>query len=442
MRYLLTALILSVVVFSTMEAHAGNWPNWRGPTVNGVAGEGNPPISFSETENIKWKIKFPGSGSSTPIVWGDKMIFQTAVPTAEAPKVEATPAPAERGRRGRGHPGNSAATSPIKFNLVCLNRHTGEILWEKTAHEAIPHEGHHPSSGYASYSPVTDGEFIWASFGSWGVHCYDMDGNHIWSKDTFPMSKRMAFGEGSSAALAGDKIFVQMDHEGASKLLAFDKTNGDLVWERDRDERTSWVTPFVVEVGDTTEVVTLATKSIRSYDAENGDLIWESGGMTLNTIPMPVTGFGHIYCTSGFRGFSLMAIKLGQKGDLKGTDAISWELDQGTPYVASPLLYNGKIYVTESLKAVLSCYDAKTGTPVFTDQKLEGLGQLYASPVAVAGRIYIPDRRGKVLVIKESDTYEVLATNTLDEGFDASPVVIGDDLYLKGHEHLYCISKS
>jgi len=442
MRYGLIALVLVTMSFSAMDAQAGNWPNWRGPTVNGVAGEGNPPISFSETENIKWKIKFPGSGSSTPIVWGDKMIFQTAVSTEVEqkvePKVEEPPA---EGRRRRGPPRAPAPTSPFKFNLVCLDKNTGEIIWEKTAQEAVPHEGHHPTAGYASYSPVTDGKYIWASFGSWGLHCYDMDGNHQWSTDLFPMNMRMAFGEGSSAALAADKVVVQMDHEGASKIMAFDKMTGKLAWEKDRQERTSWVTPFAVEVDGTTEVVTLATKSIRSYDVKDGSLIWEVGGLTLNTIPMPVVGFGHIYCTSGFRGFSLMAIKLGQKGNLKDTDAISWSIDQGTPYVASPLLYNGRIYITESLKAVLSCYDAQTGKPLFTDQKLDGLGQLYASPVAVDGRVYIADRRGKVLVIKDSDKFEVLATNTLDEGFDASPVVIGDDLYLKGSEHLYCISK-
>lgn len=421
-KLLFAVTVLSVCTAFLQSAYADtaddNWPTWRGPQANGIAVKGNPPITWSETENIKWKIKFPGMGSSTPVVWGDKLFFQTAVPVA-----------------------NAAPKGAYKFNVVCLDRHTGKILWERTAYEAVPHEGHHPSASYASYSPVTDGNLLWVSFGSWGLHCYDLDGNLKWSTDLFPMRIRNAFGEGSSPALAGDAIVVQMDHEGESKILAFNKNNGELIWEKAREERTAWGTPLAVQVGDMLEVITVATNRIRSYNAKNGDLIWEAGGLTINSIPMPVVGFGNVYCTSGFRGYSLQAIKLGRTGDLTGTDAIAWEVDRGTPYVSSPLLYEDKIYVTTSLQATLSSYKAETGEPVFTRQRIAGLKQIYASPVGAAGRIYIADREGTVAVIKLSDTYEVLATNKLDDGFDASPVIVGDTLYLKGNEYLYSIAE-
>ena len=256
------------------------------------------------------------------------------------------------------------------------------------------------------------------------------------------MRTRNSFGEGSSPALAGDAIVVLMDHEGDSKIFAFNKITGEPLWERNREEATSWSTPVAVEVGGRVEIITSATDRIRSYDAKTGEIIWHCEGVTLNAIPTPVLGFGNVYCTSGFRGSALKAIELGHTGDLSDTDAIKWEVDRGTPYVASPLLYGDRIYVTSSLRPRLSCYDAVTGEAYFVEENLKGLGTIYASPVGAANRIYLPDRNGVVIVIKKSDTLEVIATNTLDDGFDASPVIIGDTIYLKGNKNLYCIAKS
>ena len=418
------------------ESPDDNWPNWRGPNADGVAVKGNPPVTWSESENVKWKVKLPGTGSSTPVVWGDKIFMQTAVPTAVAAPVRENPRP-----RRRGPPRGITPRAPYKFNLVCLDRRNGDLLWERTVREELPHEGHHPTGSFASYSPVTDGEHVWASFGSRGLYCFDVDGNAKWSTDLFKMKIKLNFGEGSSPALVGDSVVVVMDHEGDSKLLAFNKTTGDLLWETDREERTSWASPLPVKVGDTYQIVTCATSLIRSYDAKTGDLIWQCSGLTANAIPTPVAGFGNVYCTSGFRGYALKAIELGHTGDISDSDAIVWEVDRGTPYVASPLLYDDKIYVMDSLKPVLSCYNAVTGAPIFKDQRLVGMKQIYASPVGAGGRIYIADREGTTLVLKQTDKFEVLATNTLDEGFDASPVVIGDELYLKGSEYLYCIAQ-
>ena len=416
------------------DARDGYWPTWRGPNADGVAVQGNPPITWSETENIKWKVEMPDSGDGTPIIWGDKIFIQTAVPTAEDKRVAATAE--QKSEREIFTP---MPTVAFKFNLMCLDRETGKTLWERTAREEIPHEGHHPSSSLASYSPVTDGEHVWVSFGSRGLHCYDVDGNHKWSVGLPELLTFRAFGEGSSPALAGDAIIVVADHEGDSKIFAFNKITGDVLWEKDRDEATSWATPFPVEVDGKWQVITSATNYIRSYDVETGDIVWQCSGLTRVAIPSPVLGFGNVYCTTGFQDPVLLAIELGHTGDLSGTDAIAWQIDTGTPYISSPVLYGDKIYLIDNLKAILSCYKAETGELLYEGERLKGLRQMYSSPTAAAGRLYIAGRRGTTVVLKHSDTFEVLATNTLDDGFDASPVVVGDELFLKGAHYLYCI---
>ncbi|NUM53365.1 MAG: PQQ-binding-like beta-propeller repeat protein [Candidatus Hydrogenedentes bacterium] len=434
-----------------------------------MAAKANPPSTWSESQNIKWKTALPGHGNSTPIIWDDKIFIQTAVPTKEetAPPAgpqqgavqpggpnpagpqAATPQPGGprdgRSREGRSRGGGMRTpppTFPYKFNVVCFDRQTGKLLWERTAREEVPHEGRHPTGSYASNSPVTDGTLVWVNFGSRGLYCYDLEGNQKWGRDLGKMQMKNSFGEGSSPALAGDAIVVLMDHEAGSRILAFNKDTGAPLWEKVRDEATAWSSPLTVAVNGALQIVTSATNRIRSYDAKTGDIVWECAGLTTNTIPTPVSGFGRVYCTSGFRGYSLKSIDLAHTGDLTGTPAIAWEVTQGTPYVASPLLYDDRLYVTADRNAVLSCYDAKSGNPLFTAQAIAELGQIYASPAGAGNKIYIADRDGKVAVVKKSDTFELLAVNVLDDGFDASPIFAGNELYLKGRKNLYCIAEN
>lgn len=471
---IVTAIALNMpVVSSFAESAEDYWPMWRGPSFTGSAATGNPPITWSETKNVKWKVKLPGTGTSSPVIWGDRIFFLTAVlsekdaadaASASARSERSRPAtggrpersargedrrrpagsgadgPGPRGRGG-GMPRGKIPESPVNFNVVCMDRGTGKIVWERTVREEIPHEAHHPDHGFASYSPITDGKHVWASFGSRGLHCFDLDGDHKWSTDFIKMSTRNSFGEGSSAAIAGDAVIVLADHEGESKIFAFNKLTGEPLWSDDRDEKTSWSTPVPVEVNGNIQVITSATNYIRAYDALTGDIIWQCSGQTTNVVPTPVLGYGNVYCASGYRGSALQAIKLGGKGDLTGTDSIVWQVDEGTPYVPSPLLHNGRIYFSKSNRAEISCYDAKTGTPHFAGQELEGVSGLYASPVGVADRVYWTGRDGTAQVIRASDKYEVLATNKLDDPIDASPAIVGDEIYIKGKTHIYCIAE-
>jgi len=443
-RSVLFPMVAILVVMNVnVSADSGDdyWPTWRGPNYAGISAKGNPPLKWSETENVKWKIELTGDASnSSPVIWKDKLFYQTAVET----DVKGTPAAsnAGAGQGGRRGPGGSPPTNVYKFNLVCLDRNSGKLLWEKTVREVLPHEGHRDDHGFASYSPVTDGKLVWADFGSRGLHCFDMDGNLKWSKDLGRMNIVMSFGEGGSLALAGNAVVVVRDHEGDSFIFALNKNTGEVLWKKDRDEGSSWATPLPVEVSGKIQIVTSATNLIRSYDLETGDIVWQCAGQTRNVIPSPVAGLGMVYCTSGYRGSALQAIELGRTGDLSGSDAIKWQVNEATPYVPSPLLYGGKIYVCDLNKEVVSCYDAKTGQAYFVKQNLDQIKGIYSSPAAAANRIYFAGRNGVTCVISPSEKFEILAVNVLDDKFDCSPAFVGNEMYLKGKSNLYCISSS
>jgi len=234
---------------------------------------------------------------------------------------------------------------------------------------------------------------------------------------------------------------VNWDHEGDDFIAAFEKNTGRELWRTPRDEGTGWSTPLIVEHGGGRQVVVNATRKVRSYDLATGQLLWECGGQTDNAIPSPVAAGDTVYVTSGFRGSALQAIKLGRAGDLTGSDAIVWSKSKGTPYVPSPLLDSGRLYLFAGNNSILSCFDAKSGLAVIDGERLEALQGVYASPVAAAGRVYLVGRNGVTAVLKSSGKLEVIATNRLDEKIDASPAMAGKEMFLRGHEYLYCLAE-
>lgn len=425
------------------------WPQWRGPDANGVAPHGKPPLEWSETKNVRWKVEIPGRGNSTPIVWGDRIYVQTAVKTAqevEPGQSAKKPSEQRRARRGRGRGNWMGSVEPThihEFMILALDRHTGRTVWQRTLREELPHEGGHRDASQASNSPITDGEHLFAYFGSRGLYCLDMRGKVIWEKDFGEMQTRMGFGEGSSPALYGDTMVVNWDHEGGSFIVALDKKTGKQRWKVDRDEPTSWATPLVVVADGQAQVVTSATGKIRSYDMTSGELLWQCGGMTKNVIPSPVCGNGLVYAMSGFRGNALRAIRYAAaKGDITDSASVAWKYDgKGTPYVPSPLLYGDTLYFLDVNRAILSCFSAKTGKQHYTKKRLEGLQGVYASPVGANDRIYIVGRNGTTAVIKHGAEFELLATNTLTDDFSASPTIVDNAIYLRGRKHLYCIAE-
>ena len=325
--------------------------------------------------------------------------------------------------------------------MIAYGRKDGKVLWQRVVREEAPHEGTHATNTFASASALTDGERVYAFFGSRGLYALDLKGNVKWEKDLGDMNVKMGFGEAASPALHGDRLVVNWDHEGASFIVALDKKTGKELWRQPREEKTSWATPLIVEQGGRAQVITSATSLVRSYDLATGELIWQLSGMTANAIPTPVHADGIVYLTSGFRGNALMAVRLADaKGDISNTPAVLWRYDRDTPYVPSPLLYGEQLYLLKSNSGVLSAFEAKTGKKLYGEQRLEGVPNVYASPIGVGGRLYIAGRDGGVAVVQHGVEFKLLALNKLDDGFDATPAAVGDELYLRGRKYLYRIS--
>lgn len=349
-----------------------------------------------------------------------------------------------RGRANRGGGGGGGGSGPQQehaFEILALDRATGEVIWRQTARKETPHEGHHPTNGFASGSPVTDGKHLWVSFGSRGIYCYGLDGERIWETDLGDMRSAAGFGEGSSPALAGNLLLVLWDHKDQSSLVALDKNTGKEVWRTERDEPTSWTTPVIVKVDGKLQAIVAGANKTRSYDTATGKLVWEAAGLTSNVIPTPVLNDNHVYVVSGYKGRAVQAIKLDSKGDVTDSSNITWSAGHSAPYVASPVLSGNRLFMTKGRDAYLACFNAQTGEVFFQDEKLEGIRGIYASPIAANGHLYVLGKEGTSVVLKDSEQFEIVATNTLDNPIDASPVIVGNELFIRTHEHLYCIAE-
>lgn len=444
MRTIMTISILLFIFGGQLSAqnnlseYEQNWAQWRGPYATGVAPTGDPPIEWNEETNIKWKSEIPGIGHATPIIWNDQMILLSAIQTDHLGKPEKT----EEGENQNESSEPTRSDYIHKFAVISVNRSNGEIEWQTTVREEVPFSSTHQFGSWASGSPVTDGENIYASFGSHGLFCLNMEGDILWERDFGRMQKVMNFGEGSSPVLYKDKLILLRDHQGQSAIHVLDKNTGEIIWESLRDEVSSWSTPYIIEHKGVTQVITSATSKIRSYDLASGNVIWESTGMTRNVIPSPVHADGIIYFMSGFRGTALLAIDLSKATEgVADSLAIVWKYDLNTPYTPGPVLMDEKLYFLKANNGYLSCLDAKDGTVYYTNEKLEGIQNIFTSPIGVKDRIYVLGTDGTTCVVKHGKEFKMMANNTLEDSFYASPVVIGDTLYLRGDKYLYCISE-
>lgn len=410
------------------------WPAWRGPLATGVAPRADPPVEWSEDRNIRWKLPIPGRGHSTPIVWGDRVFVTTAVPFGEATERAGGPAP------GDHH--NLTPQHRLHFVVLAVDRRSGKVMWERIVRSAMPHESRHTSGSWASNSAVTDGEHLFASFGSAGLHALDLEGEIVWQADLGRMRAKHGHGEGSSPALHGDTLVVNWDHEGQSFLIALDKRTGKPRWKVARDEATSWSTPLIVEHGGRPQVIVAATGRVRGYDLATGDLIWKSGGLSGNVVASPVSAGGYVYVANSYETRAMLAIRLAAaRGDITGTDAVAWTRDRDTPYVPSPLLHGDTLCFLKHYQGFLTCVEAKTGEPLLGPRRLAGIRNVYASPVGAAGRIYIVDLDGTTMVLRRGAGFEMLALNRLEDSFAASPALVEGELYLRGERSLYCIAE-
>jgi outer membrane protein assembly factor BamB len=413
---------------------AHQWPQWRGPSADGIAAHARPPIHWSKTENIRWKQPLPGEGSATPIVWQDQIFVVAAVKTDRIAKN-----PPKADARAKTNP----PANIYEYVVLSLDRKTGKERWRRVACEDAPHEGRHPANSFASSSPMTDGKRLYVSFGSRGIFCFDLTGRQLWQRDLGDMRTRYGWGEGTSPVVHGDSLIINWDHEDQSFIEVLNAKTGKTRWKADRDEPTTWATPLVVVHKGRTQVIVNGTNRVRSYDLETGEVIWQCGGQTVNAIPSPLAAEGVVYVMSGYRSAAAVAVSLDARGDLgDGATAIKWRYGRGTPYVPSPILLEDQLYFTRRNSAVISSLNIATGKPIFTETRLPALSSIYASPVSAQGRIYLVGRDGTTLVIQHGPKLKVLATNRLDDAIDASPVLVGKQLFLRSARHLYCIEET
>jgi outer membrane protein assembly factor BamB len=411
-----------------------SWAQWRGPLGTGVAPDAQPPVAWSEKKNLRWKTALPGKGHSTPIVWGDTIYLTTAIPFGEP----VTP----RFVRPGAHD-NLATTYDHEFVVLAVSRTTGKIVWQQTVHQQVPHEAGHVTASLASASPVTDGERVFAFFGSYGLYCLDTGGQLLWKKHLGEMHSKHGHGEGSSPALHGDTLVINWDDEEQSYLVALDKRTGQQRWRVARAEDTSWATPIVVEHAGKAQIIVPGTNRLRGYDLDTGAVIWECSGLSSNIVASPVAANGVVYAGSSYDTRALLAIRLdGARGDISGTKQVLWTRKKGTPYVPSPLLYGNILYNLQHYAGILSRIDVKTGEEQGGPIRLEGIAQVYASPVGAAGRIYLTSLDGVTQVLSHGDDPpKTLAVNELDDRFSASAAIVGRQLLLRGERYLYCIEE-
>ncbi len=295
---LLASLLPAAAAFGQSDdAWQKNWPQWRGPLANGFSATADPPVEWGPDHNIKWKVAVPGQGESTPIVWNDRIFITTAVETDR----EQEQPPADNPEAPGGNPFRiQRPTHYYQFVVACHDRATGKLVWQQIATEQVPHEGHHKDHGFASPSPVTDGQLLVTSFGSRGVYCWDLEGKQLWKRDLGPLHMYRFFGEASSPALADGTVFLTWDNEGESALYALDARTGQTRWRTEREPHSSWSTPLVVEHAGRKQVIVNSNSKARGYDFDTGRVLWECGGQTRAIIPCPLVYHGRVFLMSGY----------------------------------------------------------------------------------------------------------------------------------------------
>ena len=453
MKVRTSAWIAGLIVLPIATAgHAQNWPAFRGPQMNGVCDSASLPVEWSADERIVWKIALPGMGWSQPIAWDGKIYLTLAV-TDKQPK----PRPGDFGMGGSGPGGMFGSgvfsTSPpdakYRWRILCLDGATGKIIWDRTAREGRPAIRIHANNTYASETPATDGQRLIASFGMTGIYCYDLAGTLLWTKDLGAYPTHWGWGTASSPVIHDGRVFIQCDNDKSSFLVALDVKTGDELWRATREEKTNWGTPYIWKSKSRTELVAAGGTKMRSYDPRTGKMLWGMNACGRTAIT-PVGDEELLYVDSadrltGGRGI-LAAIKPGASGDITpaaGQDSgqfVAWSVPLNYYRVASPLLYEGCLYLLEQQSGTIRCLDAKTGKLNYR-QRLTGPRGFTASPWAAGGKVFCLDETGLTIVLQPGPTLQVIGNNRLDEMFWSSAAVVGDNLLLRGRDNLYCIGK-
>jgi outer membrane protein assembly factor BamB len=385
------------------------WPRWRGPSGQGVVLGKAYPDRWSSTSGVKWSTPVPGEGNSSPIVWGDRLFLTTAY---------------DEGAR---------------LTMLAYRRSDGTKLWET----AIPQEGRervHAKNGYASATPTTDGERVYASFGRHGLVAFDFNGRIVWHRKFGPINNY--HGPAGSPILYKDRIFLYQDHEPSEGqrafVAAFDRQTGRTLWQTERGETVGWGTPIVVRVGDHDELVVNGQRRVTAYDPDAGRELWSVRGNTFEVIPTPVVGHGLVFCSSGRAGPTL-AIRPGGRGDVTASH-VAWSTPKGSPFVPSGIVHDGLLYLVNDMQSILTVYDAASGSLAYQGRLGAAVREGFsASPVLVNGKLFFTNDEGETFVVQAGREFKLLHTNTLGERTLASPAIVDGTWYWRTATKLLAI---
>lgn len=439
MKQCLVALWLTLLCLPD-RAVGNNWPQFRGPGSRGVVEDTTLPHSWSTSENVLWKIDIPGTGWSSPIVWEDKIFITATIKEGKS----------EIPRKGLYYGGNrmNIPSDSYHWMVYCVDWKTGEILWRQEAHKGQPQSSHHLKNTYASETPVTDGERVYAYFGNLGVYCYDMTGQLLWSRSWTPSKTRYGWGTAASPVLHKDRLYILNDNDDQSFLVALDKRTGVEVWRVERNENSNWTTPLVWKNKVRTEIVTSGTDKVRSYNL-SGQLLWELSGMSSIAIPTPFSSLGLLFISSGYVGDQVRpvyAVRPGATKDISlkeketSNQFIAWSLPQAGPYNPSPLVY-GEYYYTLLDRGFLTNHRARTGELIYDKHRIErGAAAFTASPWAYNGKIFCLSEDGDTFVIQAGPQFKLVGINSLNEMCMATPAISKGSLIIRTASKLYRIA--
>ena len=450
MRAAILALAASAAMSSLLSADQ-EWPQFRGPRSGIGVDDGALPDRWSATEAVAWKIDVPGRGWSSPIATGDHIFVTSAINTKDGEEaLKDTPAYTPRSFGGPMSGRDlSTSTAPHRWMLYDVDFRTGKIRWERTIAEAVPFASKHQKNSYASETPVTDGERVYAYFGNFGLFAFDLTGEPLWSKPMGPFKVRSGWWAAGSPVLHRDRVYVVNDNDEKSFIAAYDKKSGEEIWRRERDEGSNWTTPFVWENSQRTEIVTAGTKKVRSYDLD-GKLLWELSGMTTIQIPTPLAAKDLLFVSSGYPADPLRplyAIRPGASGDISlkkdetSNGFIVWSNPALGTYNPSPLVFGDYIYTLFD-RGFFTCHDVKTGTEIYSKQRIttDATG-FTASPWAYNDKIFALSEDGDTYVIQPGKNFSVVAKNSLGEMTLATPAVVRGSLIIRTASKLYRFSR-
>lgn len=413
-----------------------NWPQWRGPGGQGVSSETQVPTVWQPDRNIAWKTALPGSGHSSPVVWGDRIFLTAAIEGDVIPGAKAV----EHLQEGKPwiHPESVAGDRKHTLKVLALEVQSGKVAWEQTAYEGPVHDARHRRSSYAAPTAATDGQFVYAYFGPEGLYAYDMAGKLIWkSIEKFPT---LGLGTGTSPVLHENLVIVQRDEDNGdnSAIVAYDKRTGKEAWRIKRPVQISWGTPVLVSAGGRPELVTNGTELIIAYDPATGRELWRTVGVDSNAIHTPLVGHGLVIVTAGFPAKKVIAIRPGPVAEDK---RVAWEYSKGTGYVLSNILYNDYLYLLTD-NGIVTCVDPQTGAVKYEGGRVPVPARFMGSPVAFGGFIAMTSEDGDTYMLKAGPSHAIVRTNSVDEPVYSSLAISNGRIYIRGEKHLFAIGKN